>query len=170
MAPKKKSAPKKAAKKAAAKKTLSKPVKAAPKKKAPVKKAAAKKAAPKKKAPVKKVVAKKAPAPKKKAVAKKKAPARKKTVSSKANPKLTTIIASVDVGYGNELFIRGEGSGLSWDAGTPMTCISSETWSYTTDSATAPIEYKVLINDSIWSEGDNFSVAPGEASEISPSF
>ena len=110
MAPKKKSAPK-AAKKAPAKKKVSPPAKKAAVKKVAVKKAPVKKVIAKK-APSKKVVVKKRHRLEEKVVAKKKAVAKKKKVTSKADPKLTTIIASVDVGYGNELFIRGEGAGL----------------------------------------------------------
>src|SRR4030095_613806 len=36
---------------------------------------------------------------------------------------VTILEAKIDVGYGNTLFIRGEGPGLSWAQGTPMTCM-----------------------------------------------
>jgi hypothetical protein len=39
-----------------------------------------------------------------------------KTVTT-AKP-VTTIEAKIDVGFGNNLFVRGEGPGLSWEKGT----------------------------------------------------
>ncbi len=41
---------------------------------------------------------------------------------------LTVINAKVDVGFGNSLFVRGEGPGLSWSKGLPMTNVGSELW------------------------------------------
>ena len=142
---------KKAAKKVAAKKT--------PAKKA-VKKVAAKKAAKK---TVKKVAAKKAPA--KKAAAKKATPAKSPKKASK-----TTIIANVDVGFGNSLFIRGEGAGLSWSKGTPLENVSPYEWAFSSTKAKGEVTFKLLINDEIWSEGENLTVPTGGTSVSSPSF
>ena len=117
------------------------------------------KKAPTKKAPAKKVAAKKAtPAPAKKAA--KKSPAKKTT---------TTIVANVDVGFGNSLFIRGEGAGLSWEKGTALENISPYEWSFST-GAKGPITFKFLINDEIWAEGENLTVAAGNSSISSPAF
>src|SRR5262245_18623488 len=49
-----------------------------------------------------------------------------KPVASK--PVLTTITARYDVGFGNSLFIRGEGPGLSWDQGITMECLGNDLW------------------------------------------
>ena len=148
----KKSAAKKAAKTASTKKAATK--------KTPAKKAVAKKVAAKK-TTVKKVAAKK--------VATKKTVA-KKAAKKKATPKLTTITASIDVGFGNSLYLRGEGGGLSWDSGTLMANASSDSWVWSTSSAKGTVEFKVLINDEIWSAGANESVAAGSRIEVAPSF
>src|SRR6266850_556537 len=97
----------------AIKKTTTKPAKSP----APATKPAssAKPAATKKKAVAgAPVVAFPSPAPKVKPVATK--------------PVATTVTAKIDVGYGNALYIRGEGPGLRWDQGTLMTCVGDNAW------------------------------------------
>ena len=126
-------------------------------KKAVTKKAAVKKTAVTKKA-VKKTVAKKAA----------KKTAAKKTTKKAATP-LTTVIAKVDIGWGNNLYIRGEGGGLSWDKGLLMDCVDGD-WTWSTASATKGLAFKFLINDEAWAEGENFTVAAGGTSVSSPSF
>jgi hypothetical protein len=133
-------------KKAAVKKTATKKV---PAKKAAVKKPAAKKV-PAKKAAVKKTAAKKKPAPKK--------------------IQLTHITARVDVGFGNQLYIRGENGGLDWERGIIMENISPYEWSFTTHFPADTIEFKFLINDELWAEGDNLKVTAGKESISSPTF
>lgn len=144
-------------------------------KKTAAKKVAAKTAAKSvaaKKAPVKKVAAKKAPTKK---VAKKAAPAKapaKKAVPSPAKGKVekTTIIARVDVGFGNSLYVRGEGTGLSWDKGILLENVGPYEWTFTTTRAKGDLTFKFLINDEIWAEGDNVTVAKGGTSISSPVF
>lgn len=130
------------------------------------KKVAAKKAA--KKVAAKKTAAKKAPA--KKAPAKKaakKAPAKK--AASKKVVK-TSIIARVDVGFGNSLYVRGEGAGLSWDKGVQLENVSPYEWSFSSTTAKGDVTFKFLINDEIWAEGENITVAKGGTSISSPVF
>ena len=138
------------------------------------KKVAAKKAAKKvaaKKAPTKKA-AKKIPAKKAaKKVAAKKALAKKP--AKKAAPKKvvkTSVIARVDVGFGNSLYIRGEGAGLSWDKGVVLENISPYEWSFSSTTAKGDVTFKFLINDELWAEGENITVAKGGTSISSPIF
>ena len=143
----------------AIKKTTKKAAKKVSAKKTPAKKAAKKTAAKKAvKKPVKKVAAKKVPA-------KKAAPAKSAKKSSK-----TTIIANVDVGFGNSLFIRGEGAGLSWNKGTPLENVSPYEWAFSSTSAKKEVTFKFLINDETWADGDNLTVSAGGSSVSSPSF
>jgi hypothetical protein len=88
---------------------------------------------------------------------------------SKAQP-LTTVQAKVDVGFGNALFIRGQGDGLSWDQGRPLECVDGSTWVWSTKKAAGQIEFKLLINDQIWAEGENQTVAAGQVLETTPAF
>jgi PTS HPr component phosphorylation site len=48
---------------------------------------------------------------------------------------MTIIEAKMDVGFGNALFIRGQGAGLSWDKGQPMNCADGTTWMWSGLSA-----------------------------------
>jgi hypothetical protein len=124
-----------------------------------VKKVPAKKA-------TKKVVAKKAPAKK---VPAKKAAAPKAKIPSKQVVK-TSIIARVDVGFGNQLYIRGSGAGLSWDKGLALVNVSSYEWAFASTQAKGDVTFKFLINDEIWAEGENITVAKGGSSISSPVF
>ena len=145
-----------------------------------VKKATAKKA-------VKKVAAKKtvatsapatAPAPAKKVVAKKvaakKALAAKKVAAKKVAPAKTvvktSIIARVDVGFGNSLYVRGEGAGLSWDKGVQLENVSPYEWAFSSTQAKGKLTFKFLINDEVWAEGEDLTVAKGGTSISSPVF
>ena len=124
-----------------------------------------------KKTTVKKAT-KKAPAKKAaKKVAAKKAPVKK--AAKKAAPKKvikTSVIARVDVGFGNSLYIRGEGAGLSWDKGVQLDNVSPYEWSFSSTNAKGAVTFKFLINDEIWAEGDDITVAKGDTSISSPVF
>jgi hypothetical protein len=159
----------KAAKKAVKKVAAKKAVKKVAAKKAATKKTVAKKVV--KKAPAKKAVKKtvtKAPA--KKAVKK----VAKKKVAKKATAKktkvVTTVIAKIDAGFGNEVYIRGNDSGLAWDAGVAMTNKSADEWVWLSDAVTSELEFKVLINDKNWSAGPNGVVFPGATVVFEPAF
>ena len=114
------------------------------------KKVDAKKVSPKK-APAKKAVAPKAKIPTKKALK-------------------TSIIARIDVGFGNQLYIRGTGADLSWEKGLPLENVSAYEWAFATTEATSDVTFKFLINDELWAEGDNVTAAEGATSISSPVF
>jgi len=82
---------------------------------------------------------------------------------------LTTIEVKIDVGFGNAVFLRGQGSGLTWDHGVPLANVDGGTWRWS-QTVAAPITFKVLINDQVWSAGNDFVVKPGQKLEVSPSF
>ncbi len=108
----------------------------------------------------------------KKAPARKAAPAapvRKKDTVQREAP-ATFISARVDVGFGNHLYLRGEGPGLSWDHGIAMDCTAADCWASTLKGATAPVVFKVLINDETWSTGNDYVVEPGQSVTILPTF
>ena len=105
-----------------------------------------------------------------------KAPAKKLTAPAKKKPAVTTeppatfISAKIDIGFGNHLYIRGTGPGLSWDHGLAMDCVGAGLWTSTVKHATAPVTFKVLVNDLSWSTGNDFVVEPGQSVTIVPSF
>jgi hypothetical protein len=82
----------------------------------------------------------------------------------------TSVTVRSDVGFGNLLYIRGDGPGLSWDQGVPMECASSDTWTWSSTAATRPFAYKVLINDERWSSGDDFVASVGTENSVTPAF
>ncbi|MCH8475051.1 MAG: hypothetical protein LAT55_07480 [Opitutales bacterium] len=143
-------------------------------KKTVTKKTAAKKTAAKKsvaKKAVKKSVAKKAAPAKKTATAKKTVAKKAAPVKKASTPVLpTTITAHVDVGFGNTLYLRGDGPGLSWKKGIVMDCVSDERWEWNTYEAKSPFEFKVLINDRDWAVGENETARPGKVTNTSPVF
>lgn len=80
-----------------------------------------------------------------------------------------TIEAKIDVGFGNNLYVRGQGAGLSWDQGTPLECVDSQTWRLTVP-AKDKLQFKVLLNDSVWAKGEDLVAAPGKKVEVVPAF
>jgi hypothetical protein len=81
----------------------------------------------------------------------------------------TTIEAKIDVGYGNTLYLRGQGPGLSWERGVPCECVDRNTWRWTAPRA-EKLTFKLLLNDSVWARGADLVIGPGEKLEIVPSF
>ncbi|WP_438482555.1 hypothetical protein [Oleiharenicola lentus] len=137
--------------------------------KKPSKKAVAPTRAPAKpaaKAPVAAVPVKKAAAPAKKSAA----PAKKKAPAVATAQPATFITAQIDIGFGNHLFIRGTGPGLSWDKGTAMECVGSGLWTVAVKNAKSPVVFKVLVNDLSWSTGADFTAEAGQSITILPSF
>src|SRR6266513_3145258 len=102
---------------------------------------------------MKKSTTKKTPAPapaKKTAVAAKPAKAATKKAAVKViatRPVTTTIAAKIDIGFGNALYIRGEGPGLSWDRGVRMDCVTNDEWQLSLPESARPVTFKLLIND-----------------------
>ena len=76
----------------------------------------------------------------------------------------------MDVGWGNALFIRGCGDGLSWNKGTPLVCADSSTWVWSTQRARNAVVFKLLLNDRVWAEGADAIVQPGKRLELMPTF
>jgi len=102
------------------------------------------------------------------APAKKSAPA-KKAPAVTAVPPATYISAKIDIGFGNLLYLRGEGPGISWDKGLLMECSNGAIWTATIPGATT-IVFKVLVNDLSWSIGKDYVVEPGQSVTIIPTF
>lgn len=85
-------------------------------------------------------------------------------------PVVTTITARVDVGFGNTLYLRGEGPGLSWERGVPMICVADDRWEITLPESSSPYLFKFLINDVTWCVGPDYSVASGSSATLTPAF
>lgn len=102
----------------------------------------------------------------------------RKTASRKSRPtrpasapeEFTVVEAKIDVGLGNALFIRGQGDGLSWDKGKPLSCVDTSTWVWVSAQARDKIVFKLLLNDQIWAKGDDMVVKAGRKLEFTPVF
>ena len=103
------------------------------------------------------------PAAKKKAAA----PAVKPVAAKKV---ATTITAQIDIGFGNLLYIRGEGPGLSWDQGLPMKCVADNQWQVVLAESARPVVFKFLVNDLSWSAGEDYTAEPGSSVTLVPTF
>jgi hypothetical protein len=105
--------------------------------------------------------------------AKSKAPAKKGSAPAKkksGETAATFISAQIDVGFGNHLYLRGEGPGLSWDHGVAMDCTGAGLWTASVKNAKVQVIFKLLVNDVSWSTGNDFVVAPGQSITVTPSF
>ncbi|HEY1765624.1 MAG TPA: hypothetical protein VGF85_11925 [Opitutaceae bacterium] len=94
------------------------------------------------------------------------------TPAPMAAPKASsvTVTAKIDVGFGNALFLRGSGAGLSWNKGMPLVCIATDAWSLVLPSASEPFAFKFLLNDAAWSTGKDYLAGPGDTVTVTPVF
>lgn len=94
----------------------------------------------------------------------------KKTCTTRAKGHVATAIIQCNIGWGNTLFIRGDGAKLNWVKGKALTYDEGkDAWVFKA-TLTKPLEFKVLINDVQWSEGENFKLVPGQAQTFAPQF
>ncbi len=82
-----------------------------------------------------------------------------------------TIEAKIDVGFGNTLYLRGEGiKGVDWDHGVPLKCVDGSTWQWSGEAADEKLKFKLLLNDKVWAKGEDVVATPGQKVQITPSF
>ncbi len=109
------------------------------------------------------------PAPAKRPAAKPAAKATTKRPTRASGAKPTLLIVRHNAGWGNTLFLRGEGAGLSWKTGVALGCIGDNEWIWSA-TISEPVLFKVLRNNVDWSAGDNLVLAPGETLTVTPAF
>jgi predicted alpha/beta superfamily hydrolase len=68
----------------------------------------------------------------------------------------------------HSIVARGDGGGLSWDAGAPMSR-AGDTFTRALP-LTAPAQWKPVLDDATFALGPDYSVDPGEAVEVWPRF
>jgi hypothetical protein len=95
---------------------------------------------------------------------------RRRSLKPESPGLLTLVKANIDVGFGNALFIRGQGQGLSWDKGLPLECVDETTWVWSTRNEHDKLVFKLLINDQTWAKGGDLVVAAGGRIEVNPAF
>jgi uncharacterized protein YoxC len=83
----------------------------------------------------------------------------------------TRLVVTAYIGIGNRLFIRGEGPGLGWDKGVPLSFVSIGKWRWETNDATKAVTFRLYKNDETecTALGER-SVAPGAQLELNASF
>ena len=65
---------------------------------------------------------------------------------------------------------RGSKPPFNWNTGIAMTKVDAETWTLTVTTLGEDLEWKPLLDDSIWSKGPNYNGRRGEVNEIAPHF
>ena len=93
-----------------------------------------------------------------------------KKIGVTAEPPITFISAKFDVGFGQHLYLRGAGPGLSWQQGLAMDCVSSDLWTIAIKNTAEPVIFKLLVNDVAWNQGHDFVTAPGQSITVVPAF
>lgn len=88
----------------------------------------------------------------------------------KAKSDLTRVVIHYDVGFKNGLFIRGKGANLSWDKGIALVNTRPDEWVWETDQVFNSCEFKVLINDANYEQGNNHTLTCKHSLEYTPSF
>jgi hypothetical protein len=99
-----------------------------------------------------------------------KLPAKITPHASEINTKPTTLVAKIDVGWGNTLYIRGHGAGLTWSKGVAMKNKSASEWEFTFGPLQQPVVVKFLINDNQWAQGADVTIHPGTQVVCKPLF
>lgn len=74
------------------------------------------------------------------------------------------VVIRCDVGFNNNI------SNLSWDKGIMLQNTKQDEWVWETDHSFNSCEFKVLINDSQYEQGDNHILTNGNCLEYTPRF
>lgn len=82
----------------------------------------------------------------------------------------TRITIKYDIGYSNQLTIRGKGANLNWERGQPLKNVQADEWIWETDAPFSQCEFKVLINDREYEKGENHLVNQGASFTYTPQF
>jgi hypothetical protein len=80
------------------------------------------------------------------------------------------IVADLELGTHDTVFIRGAGGGLRWDKGQPLVCTGPKTWVWSPASAEEKLEFQLLLNDEVWARGEPVVLEAGASMEITPDF
>lgn len=82
----------------------------------------------------------------------------------------TRITIKYDTGFSNQIYVRGKGANLSWEKGQPLKNTKSDEWVWETDAQFTQCEFKVLINDRVYENGDNHLLNAGATLLYTPHF
>lgn len=82
----------------------------------------------------------------------------------------TRITVNYDVGFKNQVYIRGEGAGLCWAKGVPLKNVKADEWVWEPTESFTHCKFKVLINDRSYEAGENHQLLSGESKIYTPHF
>jgi hypothetical protein len=83
---------------------------------------------------------------------------------------LTRIVATVDVGFGHTLSVRGDAEPLSWERGWWAWPAAADRWELVLTEVDGDFAFKTLVDDGTWQVGDDVAGAAGTEVEVQPSF
>lgn len=78
----------------------------------------------------------------------------------------TTIRVHIDVGSGNNIYIRGSQSPLSWISGALATWTTGNIWVWTTTELSGSFTFKALFNDVVYESGSDHTGTAGDTIDI----
>ena len=82
----------------------------------------------------------------------------------------TTVVVHYPAASGQTLALRGSAGSLNWTTGAPLTFAGTNAWQWSSTTLTTGIEVKLLLNDTEWSKGPNYTIAPGKTTHLYPHF
>lgn len=82
----------------------------------------------------------------------------------------TRIVATVDVGFGSTLSVRGDAAPLSWERGWWAWPAASDRWELVLTEVDEGFAYKTLVDDVTWQTGEDATGEPGVDNEVRPTF
>lgn len=82
----------------------------------------------------------------------------------------TTLLVEALIGVTNQLYLRGDAPGLTWDKGIPMELVGIGRWQWHSEEVTAPVNIHVYRNDKIPADGGPITLKPGKSHTLRPVF
>jgi len=82
----------------------------------------------------------------------------------------TRVLVKYNVGFKNNLYIRGHGGGLNWNKGVMLKNVGPDEWIWEPATPIADCEFKVLINDQKYEMGENHHISGGKLFQYTPKF
>lgn len=85
--------------------------------------------------------------------------------SAAEDPASLTLISNLNIGIGNTPYVRGEGLGLSWNKGIPMSFVEIGKWEWKVENADESAWVQIFKNDEISAYGNDIEIGVGEVVE-----
>jgi hypothetical protein len=82
----------------------------------------------------------------------------------------TVVATNLELGAHNQVYIRGQGGGLTWDHGQPLKCFGKGTWVWSTNIATGNVEFQLLLDDLVWERNEPHVLERGRTIQFTPDF